>query len=65
MRSCPSQISIPAMSVTLIKKTKTALLVPNALVIETPSEQVRKHLMQSAFPRLSSQPATWQMGGCS
>uniref|UniRef100_A0A3P9BD70 GRAM domain-containing protein 2B n=1 Tax=Maylandia zebra TaxID=106582 RepID=A0A3P9BD70_9CICH len=39
MRSCPSQISIPAMSVTLIKKTKTALLVPNALVIETPSEQ--------------------------
>ncbi|XP_026028958.1 GRAM domain-containing protein 2B-like isoform X3 [Astatotilapia calliptera] len=34
-----TKISIPAMSVTLIKKTKTALLVPNALVIETPSEQ--------------------------
>uniref|UniRef100_A0AAX7TLZ5 GRAM domain-containing protein n=1 Tax=Astatotilapia calliptera TaxID=8154 RepID=A0AAX7TLZ5_ASTCA len=37
-----TKISIPAMSVTLIKKTKTALLVPNALVIETPSEQVDK-----------------------
>ncbi len=35
------QISIPVMSVTFIKKTKTALLVPNALVIETKSYQVR------------------------
>ncbi|KAM9306288.1 GRAM domain-containing protein 2B-like isoform 3-T3 [Pholidichthys leucotaenia] len=33
------KISIPVMSVTLIKKTKTALLVPNALVIETTNEQ--------------------------
>ncbi|XP_004448207.2 GRAM domain-containing protein 2B isoform X2 [Dasypus novemcinctus] len=30
-----TKISIPAFSVTLIKKTKTALLVPNALIIET------------------------------
>ena len=35
------QISIPMLSVTFIKKTKTALLVPNALVIETTSYQVR------------------------
>lgn len=35
------QISIPVPSVTFIKKTKTALLVPNALVIETASCQVR------------------------
>lgn len=34
-----TKISIPATSVKLIKKTKTALLVPNALVIETPNEQ--------------------------
>ncbi|KAF0031708.1 hypothetical protein F2P81_016263 [Scophthalmus maximus] len=34
-----TKISIPAMSVTFIKKTKTALLVPNALVIETTSDQ--------------------------
>ncbi|XP_040915570.1 GRAM domain-containing protein 2B-like [Toxotes jaculatrix] len=34
-----TKISIPVMSVTFIKKTKTALLVPNALVIETSSEQ--------------------------
>ncbi|EGV92910.1 GRAM domain-containing protein 3 [Cricetulus griseus] len=33
--SSSSQISIPAFSVTLIKKTKTALLVPNALIIAT------------------------------
>nr|XP_006130176.2 GRAM domain-containing protein 2B isoform X1 [Pelodiscus sinensis] len=30
-----TKISIPALSVTIIKKTKTALLVPNALVIAT------------------------------
>lgn len=35
-----TQISIPVVSVTFIKKTKTALLVPNALVIETKSYQV-------------------------
>lgn len=34
-----TKISIPVMSVTFIKKTKTALLVPNALVIETSSYQ--------------------------
>ncbi|XP_031173561.1 GRAM domain-containing protein 2B-like [Sander lucioperca] len=34
-----TKISIPALSVTFIKKTKTALLVPNALVIETTSDQ--------------------------
>ncbi|XP_065821920.1 uncharacterized protein [Labrus bergylta] len=34
-----TKISIPVVSVTFIKKTKTALLVPNALVIETTSYQ--------------------------
>ncbi|XP_053156579.1 GRAM domain-containing protein 2B [Hemicordylus capensis] len=34
-----TKISIPVLSVTLIKKTKTALLVPNALVISTVSER--------------------------
>ncbi|XP_028273844.1 GRAM domain-containing protein 2B-like [Parambassis ranga] len=34
-----TKISIPVMSVTFIKKTKTALLVPNALVIETARDQ--------------------------
>ncbi|KAA8584338.1 hypothetical protein FQN60_008123 [Etheostoma spectabile] len=34
-----TKISIPVLSVTFIKKTKTALLVPNALVIETTSDQ--------------------------
>lgn len=34
-----TKISIPVMSVTFLKKTKTALLVPNALVIETTHEQ--------------------------
>lgn len=34
-----TKISIPVVSVTFIKKTKTALLVPNALVIETSSYQ--------------------------
>ncbi|KAM6902984.1 GRAM domain-containing protein 2B-like [Xenentodon cancila] len=34
-----TKISIPVMSVKFIKKTKTALLVPNALVIETTNHQ--------------------------
>lgn len=34
------KISIPAFSVTLIKKTKTALLVPNALIIATLTDRV-------------------------
>lgn len=34
-----TKIAIPVTSVTFIKKTKTALLVPNALVIEATSEQ--------------------------
>ncbi|KAM3599486.1 uncharacterized protein V6R79_006683 [Siganus canaliculatus] len=34
-----TKIAIPAVSVTFIKKTKTALLVPNALVIETTCDQ--------------------------
>ncbi|KAM7392498.1 hypothetical protein PAMA_007561 [Pampus argenteus] len=34
-----TKVEIPVISVTCIKKTKTALLVPNALVIETISEQ--------------------------
>lgn len=34
-----TKISIPVLSVTFIKKTKTALLVPNALVIETTCDQ--------------------------
>ncbi|XP_077200554.1 GRAM domain-containing protein 2B isoform X2 [Paroedura picta] len=34
-----TKISIPVLSVTLLKKTKTALLVPNALVISTVSDR--------------------------
>ncbi|KYO20591.1 GRAM domain-containing protein 3 isoform A [Alligator mississippiensis] len=34
-----TKISIPVVSVTLIKKTKTALLVPNALIIATATER--------------------------
>nr|KAF6489565.1 GRAM domain containing 2B [Molossus molossus] len=34
-----TRISIPAFSVTLIKKTKTALLVPNALIIATVTDR--------------------------
>lgn len=41
------QISIPVVSVTFIKKTKTALLVPNALVIETKSYQVGGRQIQT------------------
>ena len=36
------QISIPALAVALIKKTKTAILVPNAIVIATSTERVRR-----------------------
>uniref|UniRef100_A0A3B4XEC5 GRAM domain-containing protein n=1 Tax=Seriola lalandi dorsalis TaxID=1841481 RepID=A0A3B4XEC5_SERLL len=43
-----TKISIPAVSVTFIKKTKTALLVPNALVIETTSDQ---HVFVSLLSR--------------
>ncbi|XP_026154168.1 GRAM domain-containing protein 2B-like isoform X9 [Mastacembelus armatus] len=35
-----TKISVPVVSVKCIRKTKTALLVPNALVIETTSEQL-------------------------
>ncbi|CAB1332617.1 unnamed protein product, partial [Coregonus sp. 'balchen'] len=35
------EIAIPVLSVTLIKKTKTAILVPNALVITTTNEWLR------------------------
>lgn len=38
---CLLQIAIPVMSVTNIKKTKTAILVPNALVIATANDRVR------------------------
>ncbi|XP_042252099.1 GRAM domain-containing protein 2B-like [Thunnus maccoyii] len=34
-----TKIALPVISVTFIKKTKTAILVPNALVIETTSDQ--------------------------
>lgn len=38
---CLSQIAIPVVSITNIKKTKTAILVPNALVISTANDRVR------------------------
>lgn len=43
-----TKIAIPVISVTFIKKTKTALLVPNALVIETTNEQ---HVFVSLLSR--------------
>ncbi|KAM3874147.1 GRAM domain-containing protein 2B-like [Diretmus argenteus] len=43
-----TKISIPVLSVTLIKKTKTAILVPNALVIATTSE---RHVFVSFLSR--------------
>lgn len=43
------QISIPAFSVTLIKKTKTALLVPNALIIATVTDRVSRPRSQGTF----------------
>lgn len=42
---CPSQIAIPVVSVTHIKKTKTAILVPNALVISTANDRVRQRFL--------------------
>lgn len=41
------QISIPVLSVTLLKKTKTALLVPNALIIATVTDRVSTGREQS------------------
>ncbi|XP_074138060.1 GRAM domain-containing protein 2B isoform X2 [Sminthopsis crassicaudata] len=43
-----TKICIPALSVTLIKKTKTALLVPNALIISTDTE---RHMFVSLLSR--------------
>ncbi|KAI1905138.1 hypothetical protein AGOR_G00013040 [Albula goreensis] len=43
-----TKISIPVLSVTLIKKTKTAILVPNALVIATANE---RHVFVSFLSR--------------
>lgn len=43
-----TKISVPVMSVTGIKKTKTALLVPNALVIQTTTDQ---HVFVSLLSR--------------
>lgn len=50
-KSPPVQISIPVISVTFIKKTKTALLVPNALVIETTGDQVRGSVTPTFLPQ--------------
>ncbi|TSS11537.1 GRAM domain-containing protein 2B [Bagarius yarrelli] len=46
-----TKITIPVLSITLIKKTKTALLVPNALVISTTTE---RHLFVSFLSREAS-----------
>uniref|UniRef100_A0A8C6EXS6 GRAM domain containing 2B n=1 Tax=Marmota marmota marmota TaxID=9994 RepID=A0A8C6EXS6_MARMA len=46
-----TKISIPAFSVTLIKKTKTALLVPNALIIATVTD---KYIFVSLLSRDST-----------
>ncbi|NWU95136.1 GRM2B protein, partial [Upupa epops] len=43
-----TKISIPVLSVTLLKKTKTALLVPNALIIATVTE---RYMFVSFFSR--------------
>ncbi|KAM9100599.1 GRAM domain-containing protein 2B isoform 2-T2 [Sarcophilus harrisii] len=43
-----TKICIPTLSVTLIKKTKTALLVPNALIISTDTE---RHMFVSLLSR--------------
>ncbi|KAJ8392711.1 hypothetical protein AAFF_G00071950 [Aldrovandia affinis] len=43
-----TKIAIPVLSVTLIKKTKTAILVPNALVIATANE---RHVLVSFLSR--------------
>uniref|UniRef100_A0A8I3XDH6 GRAM domain-containing protein n=1 Tax=Callithrix jacchus TaxID=9483 RepID=A0A8I3XDH6_CALJA len=44
-----TKISIPAFSVTLIKKTKTALLVPNALIIATVTDRVSMQQSEGTF----------------
>ncbi|XP_033887791.3 GRAM domain-containing protein 2B-like isoform X1 [Acipenser ruthenus] len=49
-----TRIVIPVSSVTLIKKTKTAILVPNALVIATPND---RHV----FGSLLSRDATYKV----
>ncbi|XP_029475313.1 GRAM domain-containing protein 2B isoform X2 [Rhinatrema bivittatum] len=49
-----TKIAIPVLSVTLIKKTKTALLVPNALVITTDTERYM-------FVSLLSRDATYKL----
>lgn len=41
------QIAIPVMSVAHIKKTKTAILVPNALVIATARDKVRRSRLRN------------------
>lgn len=61
------QIAIPVLSITLIKKTKTALLVPNALVITTTTEKVsgsfgiwnhvKQHALGIIFDKMSSRVA--------
>lgn len=43
----PSQIAIPVVSITNIKKTKTAILVPNALVVATTNDRVREEATAS------------------
>lgn len=50
------QISIPAFSVTLIKKTKTALLVPNALIIATVTDRVSTQQRKGTCFALLSSP---------
>uniref|UniRef100_A0A8C5N227 GRAM domain containing 2B n=1 Tax=Leptobrachium leishanense TaxID=445787 RepID=A0A8C5N227_9ANUR len=49
-----TKIAIPALAVTLIKKTKTALLVPNALIIATVTERF-------IFVSLLSRDATYKL----
>lgn len=44
------QIAIPTFSVTLLKKTKTALLVPNALIIATVTDRVSACQTQFGAP---------------
>lgn len=51
------QIAIPVVSVTHIKKTKTAILVPNALVIATENDKVRR----SHHYELTAPISDWKM----
>ncbi|KAB1280700.1 GRAM domain-containing protein 2B [Camelus dromedarius] len=60
------QISIPAFSVTLIKKTKTALLVPNALIIATVTDRAVSvnncyFVFQYIFVSLLSRDSTYKL----